>query len=254
MLTYNIPARKYVYPSLALLLLFLLLTQALRAADATTGASPTRASSDIVNSMNQARDDMDSATRTAIQNAQDRIATSPTSVRTRVDSDRLDSLEDAIRNKERMLRDQSGSMPTNLQGWRRIDANAYEDDDRFDRNFNWDMYDNRTINDRLLDSETPVSSVRPAGDIIRDIIRDTRRDTGYKNAKTRLDERRAKEQIEYTDKRRALENEMTGASRSSNEYARFQKELNKLEQKQTEREMEFQREYRNLDATYSIDK
>ena len=275
MLTIFYPQRKYVYPAIMFMLFFLLMMRYALAADNIPAVSPTKASSDVVNAMDSARRDMDSATnaavrdtrnaaqsvqnavtntnaalrdssavnnsvistQNAIQNAQNRIGNTSTSANMN-DPARLDSMENAVKRQENRLRSQYNSQAEYIDGWHRQYGNAYAEDDRFaDPNFDWDEYDARTgISNDLRRAQNN-----------RAIVTDTR----YNEERANLNQRRISEMNDYRQERQRIENRMSNAARGSNEYTRLQNDLNALDRSNSEREQKLANEFRTMDAKFS---
>lgn len=77
-------------------------------------------------------------------------------------------------------------------------------------------------------------------------------DSRYTQERRRLDDLRAKEMNTYRDKRHYIQNRMSGFNRNSYEYDRLERELHALDRSHAEQERRFEREFRNMDANYSI--
>ena len=77
-------------------------------------------------------------------------------------------------------------------------------------------------------------------------------DARYHQERRQLSKRRNLETDIYRDNRRQLETRLSGATRSSPEYARLERELNDLDRRHAERERSYERDFRNMDADYSI--
>lgn len=78
------------------------------------------------------------------------------------------------------------------------------------------------------------------------------RDSRYVEERRRLDERRSDEMNGYRENRRSIQNRMSGYNRSSDEYEKLERQLNDLDRRHAEAERRFEREFRNMDANYSI--
>lgn len=77
-------------------------------------------------------------------------------------------------------------------------------------------------------------------------------DGRYQTARRELNERRDADADTYRDRRRQLESRLSSANRSSPEYDRLERELNNLDRRHAERERGYERDFRNMDADYSI--
>lgn len=77
-------------------------------------------------------------------------------------------------------------------------------------------------------------------------------DGRYQTARRQLNERRNTDADIYRDHRRQLEGRLSNASRTSPEYDRLERELNDLDRRHAERERNYERDFRNMDADYSI--
>ena len=77
-------------------------------------------------------------------------------------------------------------------------------------------------------------------------------DGRYQTARRQLNERRNTDSDIYRDHRRQLEGRLSTASRTSPEYDRLERELNDLDRRHAERERNYERDFRNMDADYSI--
>lgn len=87
----------------------------------------------------------------------------------------------------------------------------------------------------------------------RDYVRvdDDFLDNRYARERRRLDERRDRELNEYRDRRRDIQDRMSGHHRRSPEYGRLQRELLELDRRHAAEERRFEREFINMDANYS---
>lgn len=77
-------------------------------------------------------------------------------------------------------------------------------------------------------------------------------DNRYSMERRQLDNIRSKELNEYRDRRQEIQNSMVGYNRSSSEYERLERQLNDLDRRHAEEERKFEREFRNMDANYSL--
>lgn len=77
-------------------------------------------------------------------------------------------------------------------------------------------------------------------------------DGRYQTARRQLNERRNTDADTYRDNRRQLEGRLSSASRTTPEYDRLERELNDLDRRHAERERNYERDFRNMDADYSI--
>ncbi|MCD8350944.1 MAG: hypothetical protein LUC93_10085 [Planctomycetaceae bacterium] len=77
-------------------------------------------------------------------------------------------------------------------------------------------------------------------------------DHRYQQARRQMDDRRLRETGAYRDQRRQLENRLSTSSRTSPDYTRLERELNDLDRRHAERERNYERDFRNMDADYSV--
>ncbi|MCD8139062.1 MAG: hypothetical protein LUE17_04665 [Planctomycetaceae bacterium] len=67
-----------------------------------------------------------------------------------------------------------------------------------------------------------------------------------------MNQRRLQETSAYRNQRREMENRLSTSSRTSPEYTRLERELNDLDRRHAERERNYERDFRNMDADYSV--
>ncbi len=84
------------------------------------------------------------------------------------------------------------------------------------------------------------------------LSRDSDNDHRYQQERRRMDERRLRETSAYQDQRRQLENRLSNQSRTHPDYTRLERELNDLDRRHAERERNYERDFRNMDADYSV--
>lgn len=275
MFTLNIPQRKYVYPVLTILLLTLFLMRYAISADSVVPA-PKKSGSDVVNSMNDARN-IATATRQDVG----RTASSAEATVARAGSTTRDSLAEARADMDaatRNLRDsrvassQSSTAMRNAEALRRAgsdsDARMAADlesqvrarQEQLSNNARtqqeWiDGYSHPDLNEALIRRDVanilPNSPASDVGISDSELRAAQRADVRYNEERIKLNEQRMRSQREYREKRTELENKLSGLQRGSSEYDRLQNQIGDLDRSHVEREQKFENEYRNMDAKFS---
>lgn len=79
-------------------------------------------------------------------------------------------------------------------------------------------------------------------------------DSRYNQERRRLDDMRTRELSDYRERRHDIQTRMSRYNRNSYDYERLERDLNELDRRHAEEERKFERDFRNMDANYSINR
>lgn len=274
MFTLNIHQRKYVYPALTLLLLFLFLMRYAMAAD-TVIPAPKKTAGEVVDSaidsakdvarktergLDRAVDSVGSAIGSAEDSTRDAVnrtradfrgvnnklretrATTPDTaiMRSNASSNSMTSgtaadLAAQVRAREEQLSSQAVTQQQWIDGYNTRPYNAYENDEALIR---------RDVANIMPEGYT-------GGPSASELRSEQRADVRYAEERVKLNEERMKSQRDYRQKREGLQKRLSGLASDSAEYKRIERELSDLDRGHVEAEKKLESAYRNMDAKFS---